>query len=865
MFNFVVVIRYTRSINNLMHRLLHILFLILFALPIHAQSAETNRILSYIQKAMNFNKVVPQEKVYLHFDNMGYFENETLWFKAYVSRTDNGHLSDLSKVLYVELLNPTGDVLQTLKYPIDSLGQSHGEMKLDTIMGSGLYEVRAYTRYMTNWGTNAVFSRVIPIFKKPAKEGDYSDLTIASIPYHQRVPNRRDPQDSLYVQAVAEEIYTDRLAKTISVQFYPEGGDLIVGKKCRVAMLAVDDNGHPYEGEGFVMNGTGDVLASVKTDTLGRGIFEVVPDTGRFTFQMRNLQKGENRQVQFFTLPKAKEEGCALHVDAIHENMLATLQCTDKMCGNQLGYVLMHDGNIFRCDTLTAAPLIEIELDRQAMPEGVNQMTFFDSWGRIVSERLFFLCPKPDKADSIRIVAKTSKLKPCGKVELELRTKPNANLSFSAIDAQTMTNGKQGNMKTWMLLSSEVRGYIHNVDYYFEADDKKHRQDADLLMLTQGWRRYDWRLMSERYTFRKAQPIEDQFYLNGQLKVYRKRNPVSNVRMYVSLYNQKGQSLIGNARTDSLGNYAFKMPFMDGEWKMCIYTTRDIKKKDKDKEKRKTYYVGIDRQFSPNPRYLTPLETAILHPLAPNAFVKKPFEELDEEDEFIPITERDHVLQNVTVKARKKRYFTNDDWLWKNEAYGKQYATIYYDADKELDKILDRGEPVPRTIEFIRDKLNADLDKYGFDEYYIKGRNITFVVDNNEEGGYAEWLNYVKSIYIVFNEMMSPTLGMWNIIDSPDHKIIVYIYTHRVFTTESNKGLRRTYFQGFNTASTFKTEDYSVIPPMADFRRTIWWQPDIKTDEQGKAKVEFFNNSTCEEMYISVEGMTEDGKMLVNE
>ena len=848
-----------------MKRLIYILFLVLLALPLHAQSEETARILSYIQKAMNFNKVVPQEKVYLHFDNMGYFENETLWFKAYVTRTDNGHLSDLSKVLYVELLNPTGDVLQTLKYPIDSLGMSHGEMKLDTILGSGLYEVRAYTRYMTNWGTNAVFSRVIPIFKKPAKEGDYSDLTIATIPYHERIPNRRNPLDTLYVHAVAEEIYTDRLAKTISVQFYPEGGDLVVGKKCRVAMLAVDDNGHPYEGEGFVMNVSGDVLTSVKTDTLGRGIFEVVPDTGKLTFQMRNLQKKEKRQVQFFTLPKAKEEGCILHVDAVSERMLATLQCTDGMCGNQLGYVLMHNGNIFRCDTLTAAPLIEIELDRQSMPEGVNQMTFFDSWGRIVAERLFFKTPTPDKADSIRVVAKTTRLKPCGKVELELRTQPNANLSFSAMDAHTMTNGKQGNMKTWMLLSSEVRGYINNVDYYFEADDKEHRQNVDFLMLTQGWRRYDWRLMSERYTFRKAQPIEDQFYLNGQLKVYRKHNPVSNVRMYVSLYNQKGQSLIGNARTDSLGNYAFKMPFMDGEWKMCIYTTRDIKKKDKEKEKRKTYYVGIDRQFSPDPRYLTPLETTILHPLAPNAFVKKPFEELDEEDEFVPITQKDHVLQNVTVKAKRKRYFTNDDWRWKNEAYGKQYATIYYDADRELDNILDRGEPVPRTIDFIYDKLKADLDKYGQQENYIDGRDLHFVVDNNEGGGYSDWLNYVKSIYIVFNERMSPTLGKWNIIDNPKHYILVYLYTHRIFSSESQKGLRRTYFQGFNVPSTFKTEDYSVIPPMADFRRTIWWQPDIKTDEQGKAKVEFFNNSTCEEMYISVEGMTEDGKMLVNE
>ena len=844
-----------------MRRLLHILLLTFIVSSLHAQSEETNRILSYLQKAMNFNKVVPQEKVYLHFDNMGYFENETLWFKAYVTRTDNGHPSDLSKVLYVELLNPTGDVLQTLKYPIDSLGMSHGEMKLDTILGSGLYEVRAYTRYMTNWGTNAVFSRVIPVFKTPKQEGDYSDLTIVPIPYHQRLPNRREPMDTLYVKVVDDGLYTHDLNKTISVNFYPEGGDLIVGKRCRVAMLAVDDNGNPHKGNGFVMNEKGDVLASVQTDTLGRGCFELVPDTGKLTFQMRNLKKSERGNVQYFSLPQAKTEGCTLCLDAVSDQMLATLQCTDGICGNMLGYVLMHNGNIIRCDTIKAVPLLEIEMDRQAMPEGVNQLTVFDSWGRIMAERLFFICPKPNKADSIQVTTLTQRLKPCGKVEMELHTRPNANLSFSAMDAQTMTNGKQGNMKTWMLLSSEVRGYIHNVDYYFEADDKEHRESADLLMLTQGWRRYDWRLMSERYTFRKAQPIEDQFYLYGQLKEYRRRNPVPNVKLYVSLYNEKGQSLLGNAVTDSLGNYAFKMPFMDGEWKMFIYTTRETK----GGEKRKTYYVGIDRQFSPVPRYLTPLETEILHPLKPNAFVRNPFAELEEEDEFIPITEKNHVLNNVTVKA-KRRYFTNDDWRYKNEAYGKIYASLYYNADRELDNILDRGEPVPRTSDFISRKLGTELDKYGYEaRNKRKGRNIAFVVDNNEGGGYSDWLNYIKSIYIVFNERISPTLGMWEIIESPEHNIIVYLYTHRIFSSESNKGLRRTYFQGFNQASTFKTEDYNVIPPMADFRRTIWWQPDITTDAQGKAKVEFFNNSTCEEMYISVEGMTSDGKILVNE
>ena len=848
-------------------------------------SASASPVFAYIRKAMNFNKVLPQEKVYLHFDNMGYFENETLWFKAYVTRTDNGHLSDLSKVLYVELLNPSGDIVKTCKYPIDSLGVSHGDLKLDSLLTSGYYEVRAYTRYMTNWGTNAIFSRVFPVFKAPKKEGDYSDLTIRTMLYTNRDPNNRMSEDSLYQKAIDEGIYTSDLMKTISVNFYPEGGNLIAGKKCRVAIMAVDDNGHPYEGEGFVMNEKGDVLAAVQTDTLGRGLFELVPDTGKLTFQMRNLKKSERRNVQYFTLPEAKREGCVLSVDAVNEQMLATLQCTRGVCGNLLGYVLMHSGNIIRCDTMQAAPLIEIELDRQAMPEGVNQLTFFDTRGAIVAERLFFICPKPDKADSIRVVAKTQKLKPCGNVEMELQTRPNAHLSFSAIDAHTMTNGKQGNLKTWMLLSSEVRGYINNVDYYFEADDQEHRQNADLLMLTQGWRRYDWRLMSEKYTFRKAQPLEDRMILNGKLNVYRKRNPVSNVHLYAILYNEKGESLIGDTRTDSIGRYAFKMPFVNGDWKLCIYTTRDGKKK----EKRKTYYVGIDRQFSPEARYLTADERVILHPLKPNAFVKKPFQEYVEDDDiFVPITEKNHLIQNVTVKA-KRRYFINDDWRYKNEAYGRRFATLYYDMGKELDHILDRGEPEPTIFEFLC-KNNAlfhnpeckDLPRYTTDKVPIRehrgngrmtydGHPIRWIVDNGERGYEPQWgytdnagcefskffpwfMNEVKSLYIVPNDP-----------DSEGDEVLIYLYSRLKYTTESNKGIRRTYFDGFNIASTFKMNDYSVLPPMADFRRTIWWQPNITTDAQGKAKVEFFNNSTCEEMYISVEGMTEDGKMLVNE
>ena len=562
--------------------------------------------------------------------------------------------------------------------------------------------------------------------------------------------------------------------------------------------------------------------------------------------------------MQFYPLPEAQKEGCALMIDAVSDTLLATLQCTDSLCGSPLGYVLMHNGNIFRCDTMCAVPLIEIELNRDSLPEGVSQLTVFDSCGRIWAERLFYRCPVPKSSDSIMVTTRTAKLAPCGKVEVELYAQPNTSISFSAIDCATMNNGRQGNMKTWMLLGSEVRGYIHNPEYYFEADDKEHRQSADLLMLTQGWRRYDWNLMTGQEKFEKIQPIEDKFYVFGKLNVYRKRNPVDNVRLEVFLYNKEGQSLRGETVTDSLGNYAFEMPFVDGDWDMQIFTRKKMKKGD---EKRKTYYVGIDRQFSPVPRYITPLEASARKRLLPNLFLMSMEEPQGEDEAFIPITERNHVLQNVTVKA-KRRYFTNDDWMYKNEEYGKINASLYYNSEREVDNMLDKGEPVPTIQEFISNKLNMIYDWTGENGDLYKGRGVSIIKNNGERDNLSLRLDETQSIYIVLNGRNALTSETLSENNSP---VFAYVYERFVYTTESQKGLRRTYFQGFNKPSSFQMEDYSIIPPMADFRRTIYWNPNVKTDASGKAKVEFFNNSTCQEMYISAEGITPDGKVLVNE
>ena len=867
-------------------------------------------IMSYLREAMHFNRAIPQEKVYLHLDNTGYFENETVWFKAYLVRTDRSSPSDLSKVLYVELLNMSGDVIKTTKWPVDSLGQSRGDLKLDSLLGSGFYEIRAYTRYMTNWGPLACYSRVIPVFKKPSEEGNYSDLSIRPRLYKHRDPNNRDRSDSLHAKAMDEGLSSSEMLKTISVQFFPEGGKLVEGKKSRVALMAADDNGYPYQSEGFVVNGNGDVLALVNTDNLGRGVFEVTPDGSPLSMQMRNRKSGESRSVQIFPLPPAEKEGCVLTLDAVSDDMLVSVQCSDSLVGSPLGCVLMHEGNILYCDTMEALPLVEIELDRSRQHPGVSQFTVFDSLGRILAERRFFICPRSSSDDRVLVSSAATRLRPCGKVILDVQSLPNSTISLSAIDAGSMTNGKQGNIRTWLLLSSDVRGYISNVDYYFESDDKAHRESADLLMLTQAWRRYDWEEMAGVKPMANPQPVEDKFYVFGKLNVYRKHNPASHVAMEAFLYNESGESLVGSTVTDSLGRYAFEMPFVDGEWKMQIYTRLN--------DKRKTYYVGIDRQISPLPQYVSRSATSILHPLAPNLFVLHADvgESGAEEEEFIPITKKNHVLKNVTVKARR-RYFTNDDWKYKNESWGREHATLYYDIDREREDILDRGLPTPTIFEFLfmrnsmfqassrsvlssRQKTEGkNVELHANEHFSYGGRPIKWIVDNGDtqcvldtglstlskmgkvlgtQINYAEMIsdeipagvtsNSGTLLYSFFPIWMEEIKSLYVVPYSPKevHQAVrVYLYTHKRFTTESQKGLRRTYFQGFNKPSAFQMEDYSVVPPMADYRRTIYWAPDVRTDASGKAKVEFYNNSTCREMYISAEGMSDNGRILCNE
>ena len=267
-----------------------------------SDNPEMTSILAYMQRAMRFNQAAPQEKVYLHFDNTGYFKGETIRFKAYVKRMDTDKPSAISTVLYVELVNPIGDVCERRTLKISN-GEADGDIKLDSIVGaSGFYEVRAFTRYMTNWGTPAVFSRVFPIFNKPKEDGNYTNAVIDKVGFRHRLPNTRVDDEG----KVAES--TTDLALN-SVKFYPEGGDLVRGLTSRVAVAVTNKEGRHLAVKGSLLNAQKQKIGTVETDDTGRGVFDVVAPAGGAMYVQLPDEKGKMKDYQ---LPEAKTDGCVL-------------------------------------------------------------------------------------------------------------------------------------------------------------------------------------------------------------------------------------------------------------------------------------------------------------------------------------------------------------------------------------------------------------------------------------------------------------------------------------------------------------------------------------------------------------------------
>lgn len=544
--------------RNIMQRVSCLFFVCFYLYGLFAQenvlydsSADT-----LARRAAHFGLYVPQETAYLHLDNTCYFVGDTIWYKGYVMRADCGMLTDISRILYVELLTPDGYLVERQQLEMPD-GTACGAFVLTDSLYSGYYELRAYTRWMLNFGRyehahrrkaedmfynkrmakdffrdyDKLYSRVFPVYDKPAAEGMYvKDMTLR--------PLRR--------------YFRDRQKKPeLDVRFYPEGGSLVAGTTQRVAFEANTSEGEHLDVTLSVRDGDGREVAVATPEHRGRGVF-TLSDVASSRYKAVFSHGGYDYS---FDLPEPEADGCVMTVTQDSMRICVVLQAS-HITPEGLGLQVMHGGvsRIFRRVELDADGHATLEVPVGELPTGVNQLVLFDGSGRVYSDRLVFVAHDGWSRPRVEVDGIRGSYAPFDSITFRLKcdSLKGASVRASLSVRDRVTDEPlydNGTMLTEMLLSSELKGFVENPGYYFKADDEPRRHALDLLMLVQGWRRYVWREMSGMEPFALSFSPERQQALMGSVNdvysLYGEGNMVTG-RVVLDFLGKRGDNTMYN-------------------------------------------------------------------------------------------------------------------------------------------------------------------------------------------------------------------------------------------------------------------------------------------------------------------------------
>lgn len=736
-----------RILADVMCKFRKILISLLLLLAVSCVMAQ-GRVDSVALRAMQVGRVMQQERVYLHFDNTAYYIGETMWFKAYVSFGADNRPSTLSKVLYVELVAPEGYVVETKKYRLDDKGCCHGDFELKPLLLSGYYEIRAYTRYMLNWDKSAVFSRVFPVFDKVnADNWDFRNMLDR---------RRAFLQNGKWV---SHELPDATLA------FYPEGGHLVAGLESRVAFeLRVDDG--LFGEEQITLLKDDKTLLETQPVHMGKGVFTITPELGAtYSAEVVARDKNGNSKRHRFDLPPVAEEGVVMRVNELPDSVEVIMSNTLKET-TELGFVVLHRGTMgFYRKFTSDMPSVRFAFAKSQLPEGVNRVVLFVDEGLPLAERQFFiqhetLHGRTQESVKLRLLANGYHLvntptSPNEKITLKVVRddgKPisrNADLSLSVSDAQgRQVTSYSHDIYTYMLLGSELKGYIPDASQYFDSNNVNRKEHLDLVMLTHGWTSYDWQKLARR-KIEEMQPIERGITIKGRF--FQKRldtrlghrgesvlTPQAYNLVRLDYAADSGKVKMTTFRTDSVGEFVLELEDFYGTRVASLNPSTLFKH-----SKNISYQFALDRYYSPDFRLYDYWERHLGQPMSRS-----------ESDSLVRLNPFEYMLSSVEVVAKKNkeicgrpphsemRFNYLDEWEYAQDVTYLKMFDRYRDALYEAvrsdaisnertqgasvkwlvnDKMYSAVETETDIVTLVSDNPESRLDKYVGHIRYVSG------------------------------------------------------------------------------------------------------------------------------------------------
>jgi hypothetical protein len=738
------------------------------------------------------------EKIYVQYDKSSYYAGETIWFKAYLM--DALVPATESKNVYIDWIADNGAVLSHTVSPIVD-GATNGQFELPGDYNSDFIHVRAYTRWMLNFDT----AFLDPVTKK----------TLVSI-----IP---------------------------SVQFFPEGGDIVAGVKNRIAFKANDQYGRPIKIKGKLVDDKGVTIQNFSSIHDGMGTISFTPQRG----SVYSVKWTDEKNIEHTNnLPQPKPSGITMQVTVEGKRRVITINAGDQLDNplQQLHLVgTMNQALIFKTDVpLTADNSVRRIIPTDNLSSGVLTITVFDAnWNAIV-ERITFI-DNNDYTFQPQMEVQRWGLGKRKRNEIEIQlpdSLQDANLSIAVTDA-AIEKDTTDNIISHFLLSSEIKGKVYNPAYYFSNKSDSVAQQLDLVMLTNGWRRFKWEDVARGKLPEIKYPHESSYlYLSGKVFGVAK-SQLSGKESIVLIVKDTGASkmLIMNINSD--GSF--------GDPNMILFDTLKV-------------YYSLKSKFlkEAEARFMTDrLPTPNYSAFSKNfMYSNKIFDTTGTSHhallaskslELVNI-DRGKVMETVVIKTTKK-------------------PAVQVMDEKYTSGMFKGGDGY--QFDLVNDPV---VNSYQNIFTYLQGKVAGLQINASTSPPSMSWRGGSPSVYLDEVQTDADMISTIPVTDVAYVKVFrppfmggfgggngaIAIYTRRGGDqTSAGKGLSSNTVAGYSPIKQFYSPNYDKFDPRndhLDIRTTLYWNPLLTSNQKSKTiKLNFYNNDVTKSFRVVIEGITKDG------
>ena len=749
-----------------------------------------------------------QENIYTQTDKSDYVAGDTIWFRTYLVNPISHKPENASRYVYAELIDvQTDSLICRIKARKDEKDMIYGYIPIPLTLPQKIYHFKTYTKYGCNWGEDGAYSKWIRVYSTTKKED---------------VKTKSKPED-------------------YNVAFLPEGGQAIDGQICRFAFKAERSTGQGENIQGIITDEKGDTITKFVSLHCGMGEVAFVPLAEKKYYAQCIDSKGVKKQ---FVLPKARMNLAALKIATNTKQCIVTIVHDSLFSTDSLQLVVLQRGQPYYVDYWNKREYIVFS--KEKFTTGIVHFLLLTTQGKIVSERLAFI--NHTKNNLLNLSATPQSFTPRQLVNItielkdSLQTVLNGNCSIAVTDAADVPVDKTKNILSTLLLTADLKGEIEAPEWYFEGIYSKEKEKAmDLVMMTNGWKRYDLQATIDgKYTSPSLLP-EMSSEITGFVKS-RSGNPIEKAMIKI---HALGTTLIESLTTDSKGFFCLSGLEIPDSIKFLITAVSTKYKKNITLNINKERYISLQNSCHPSEANGSQLLSL------PNEekYIYKATRNFKYNDGM-----RHYMLGEVKVTANK---------------IPKAYKTEYeHDADITIKE--DRIKKSPGL-------LNLDLALRSIAGFYFyndnsKNANACIILD----GMPIYEKPYIEQIMHSFD----PTnIEQIDIIKGP--KAVAYLDAKRncivAITTKRGE-------QGFNTR--FIDTNMAMWSPLGyqqpaeiysphydqlstdnnkpDLRTTIYWKPDIILKD-GKATISFFTADSPSTYQVVAEGISSDGKVFRKE